>query len=1234
MTITVLWTPVPAGLRGPAGAPVVSILVSPRLRGDDGQPARLSAFEPFVDWPATVAALLPALRVQFGAGPELPVTPVDAGVLEPALWKAIFPADGTVVRAHEPQDFTKHEILSHSVAVARKGLGGLYGATAAQYASAPPLAQHGDFSRLVEEITGVGSPAHDALTGAMRRAVDFHRPRDAADQGEPWPAPEDLADLLDFHALVSALGDHPVLLRALGLVIDVVLPAQAPRGFAPARLQVRPHFRDSDMSVGVLVMLDDKRFAAVPHEDGRWGGLMPLAGDTYTLVDTDVDGALLKLDGLSAMMGQRASLPAPDSSAQAALPALRSGGLSLVHSGRGVALDSTFRTLAEAEQRLAAGATTLTAEQLIRGYVVDIWDGRRGAWRSLCARYGTYRFTRDAALQRTVHDEGFVQLAVTAHKPDPGGAPILRLHESVARWDGWSLVAPRPGKAMSHAADPQAPPQRPTSDPLTSAAMAIDWKAEPQSLPALRFGRRYRVRARAMDLAGNVVALGEAGDDQALPVGHAHVYRRCEPVAAPIFVLRRALDPTADAGEASDRIVLRTDNTEQSLDAVAGIAGGDRQLVPPRASVLLAETHGMLDDAAGLPRADLYATLSERDGAKLTEDPEAKVEIVAAQELVVPYLPDPFARGVALRDLPGTTGATLLAFTFKDEWPAAVGLRVAVQDGAGPPQWDPDARLLTVALAKAEVARIPVSCFIGKDDLELMAVWEWMREWVQGLRETNPGRLAQLASDLNHATRRALEGGHWMLTPPHELVLVSAVRQPLGHPRFERLQADRELGATATRFAGALAVHGRSTSRVELLAQWTEPVDRDDGQPPELAVAHAALADELILTELPPAGHTVLLRTGDRPAGLYRSDEDTIRFTSEASVRHDFHDTRHRRVRYGARATTRFREYFPPDDPGDFTRTGETIEVSVPASARPAAPQPLYAVPTFGWERLDETGVRVSRRLGGGLRIYLARPWYSSGEDERLAVVYLDGELGALDRRELRHLVTQWGRDPVVAGGRLAAEISMQFPAAAEVAGPLVLPELGGRAVRAATHHVAYDAAHDAYACDVEIRPGAAYRPFVHLALARCQLHALAGVELSPVVMLDFAQLAPDRALIVTRVADVPGRHHVTVSGITYRGTAADPGRAGAVDVVLQEREPSLPDELGWRALPGVTTPGQTGPDTSLLWRGFVDVPTQPGRGPFRVAVHEYERWPGDAPAIDGPANRRTVYLDTMELAP
>src|SRR4030095_16153245 len=61
-------------------------------------------------------------------------------------------------------------------------------------------------------------------------------------------------------------------------------------------------------------------------------------------------------------------------------------------------------------------------------------------------------------------------------------------------------------------------------------------------------------------------------------------------------------------------------------------------------------------------------------------------------------------------------------------------------------------------------------------------------------------------------------------------------------------------------------------------------------------------------------------------------------------------------------------------------------------SARPDAPKVLYVVPFYDWhDDPGSTAKTVKRSRVSGLRVYLARPWYSSGDGERLGVVYLEG---------------------------------------------------------------------------------------------------------------------------------------------------------------------------------------------------------------------------------------------------
>ena len=70
-----------------------------------------------------------------------------------------------------------------------------------------------------------------------------------------------------------------------------------------------------------------------------------------------------------------------------------------------------------------------------------------------------------------------------------------------------------------------------------------------------------------------------------------------------------------------------------------------------------------------------------------------------------------------------------------------------------------------------------------------------------------------------------------------------------------------------------------------------------------------------------------------------------------------------------------------------------------------------------------------SRRKGGGLRIYLDRPWYSSGEGELLGVVLWScapPQHAAFEAFEvpdfLKSYVTQWGKDPLWSAASLPSQ--------------------------------------------------------------------------------------------------------------------------------------------------------------------------------------------------------------------
>ena len=667
--------------------------------------------------------------------------------------------------------------------------------------------------------------------------------------------------------------------------------------------------------------------------------------------------------------------------------------------------------------------------------------------------------------------------------------------------------------------------------------------------------------------------------------------------------------------------------------------------------------------------------------------------------------------------------ATLVSFGGRDDWQQVLPFRLALADGPAAPRWDPAGRLLTVSLPKGSTHVVAMSACCDADDLKYLGVWAWLRDYVGFLgRKGTPIASAfweptEARDRLAHVLQLAEEGGHPMLTPPRLLTLISAVQQPIGRPAFRPLTAQLQLefkeggptptllqtqpeaaptegtelaplsawrafGGSDAFLVGALAVHGQSTAKVDLIATWTDPVDNLIDDPGEQTFS--AAVDEIPLPDLRPRRFgwldPVLYTSGDhRAVGWYVAEQDVVAFAPASTrlgllpegaylwrdmvPRHRIGDTRHHVVAYSPVATSRYRDCFDPLNPDgterDFTRTGDPVVVHVPASARPVAPEVRYVVPTFGWERAGGANQRRSIRTGGGLRVYVGRPWHSSGADELLGVTLASGPV---DREAWKGLITQWGQDPIWQSASLPAFPGPRdFPdaVASEAGLPLDAIDpgtLSPRLADVAGHAVQWDKARKLYFCDLTVSTGTAtYMPFVRLALARYQPHALIGAKLSRVVLADFAQLTPERALTVTADPFAPGTVRAMVSGPVPRGPVPEwlgmrlADRATEIVVSVQRRDASFDSDLGWAAAADFAVeedprdPLDPPPPDFILWSGTVHFPAAAlTAGPVRLLVEEHELYlvdravprsgPFEPPVLRPPVGRRLVYAETVLL--
>jgi len=205
----------------------------------------------------------------------------------------------------------------------------------------------------------------------------------------------------------------------------------------------------------------------------------------------------------------------------------------------------------------------------------------------------------------------------------------------------------------------------------------------------------------------------------------------------------------------------------------------------------------------------------------------------------------------------------------------------------------------------------------------------------------------------------------------------------------------------------------------------------------------------------------------------------------------------------------------------------------------------------------------------------------------------------------------------------------------------LTLEELAHDVVGVAGHRVQYDERRDLWFCDLRVNLGAAYHPWIRLALVRYQPGSIPGVELSRVVLADFAALPMQRSLLVTYDAYQPDRLSVTVSGIGYEAVADQVGTAtpsgSLVDVALERRVHAIDDaDLGWTPTTDIAPVADTDfRQDDLLWHGHIELPNGRQPGDYRLVIREYETLLADpTPATPGvpTPTQRLVFADTFDV--
>jgi len=263
-----------------------------------------------------------------------------------------------------------------------------------------------------------------------------------------------------------------------------------------------------------------------------------------------------------------------------------------------------------------------------------------------------------------------------------------------------------------------------------------------------------------------------------------------------------------------------------------------------------------------------------------------------------------------------------------------------------------------------------------------------------------------------------------------------------------------------------------------------------------------------------------------------------------------FSDTKHRWVDYKIVASSRYREYFDKilkqyTDLNTVRESKWIEKINILSTTRPKIPEIDYIIPTFEWHKTQDQNTIQHRRLGGGLRIFLKRPWFSTGDDEMLGILLPPSPpkkptIASIIQGYTGYF-TYWGIDPLHNSTQpdLLSPASQDFRMNPTFDENVQYPDMGNTHANVVAYPVIFDEERQQWFCDLAINPKNMYFPFVKLALARYQPHSVrkedTDVCLSPVVMADMMQLMPDRTTVIQfKKEDVNSKFTITITGVIY----------------------------------------------------------------------------------------------------
>ncbi len=837
----------------------------------------------------------------------------------------------------------------------------------------------------------------------------------------------------------------------------------------------------------------------------------------------------------------------------------------------------------------------LNAEDLVAGVVVDVHVQSSGEWIHLTRRNESYQI-QGSVITAKDREHGVRTSATRRSDITQSQSNDFDVDETIFTWKLGSLVVK---------ADTQG------NDPLKSqgtdkrSSQVLPWsnsarkKMSPSSpVPAPLFGQIYSVSMRPYFVTGRAATFdAQTAQNNSLP---ATKFLRYELVQGPAVI---PVKFTTHYSELEHRTLLIVGSTlDKNLAPHDRIPKSLRALVPMAVPPDVARRHGKTDQELATG-----ATIFQLDNGSLPEQIQKR-----DGDSTGVYLPDPLCTGVlaTLLDISGEQIAQLpnpLNYYDHETWPNYTVHFVELQTGGSV---DPPS--LSLADFDGVPAEFPFS----------------IRDSKKIICRLPPGRTAvlqltpALAANVNdvHALAPLVEGSQTpqssdicrptILRLSHATDLPIAlpdvlVSDPNGNPASPAL--DRGNRNTSIL---AVKVEPYSTSKVAVLAEWTDSVDDITQNGPSDRQSSAQLAEFSIA-----------------------KNSDATRWSKTQTVSLPFSDTRYRQVTITPLGTARLADVFLKDRTQEPpTLAGTTHAVDFIATAAPPVPDVQYIVPTLQWTFAKDSHTRTM-----GLSVILNRPWYASGNREQLAVIIGNGPVGGTPLSNQLPVVypvpnqedsqSAWGLHPDWAG--YADWPSNLDGVGINVGpGPSTIPIVQDSVTKyIVPFSPQYNEQDQQWFCNIPLSKPPAYGAVMRLVVARYQPMARENCKLSPVTACDFALLGPERTMTVTRTGHLWNRKvKIQIYGV---GAYVKSKKTLITTFQVFRAALSLTNSQDFNWLEGdeITPDPGFKPQGNLLWQGSAPADFLEEHA---VLVRETETY--GCAEDPGNSRSRVVYVDLFKL--